>query len=134
MHARQCTSSSCAPDRRGTPRTGGCASRCTLSSPSMRGTAQWQPRCGSWITPKSSSSGSSLSGYSSEKGNTADGSEWSRPVAFRHAHQRLCHWLLAARPVTSVLIKKRQRLKRLHAVEEKHTVQMIGFVLDDAGG
>ena len=34
-------------------------------------------------------------------------------------------------PVARVLVEKRQRLERLHPIEEQHAVQVIGFVLDD---
>ena len=39
---------------------------------------------------------------------------------------------LPPRPVAAVLVEKRQRLERLHPVEEEDAVEMIGLVLDDA--
>src|SRR5262245_45585716 len=39
----------------------------------------------------------------------------------------------AAAPVAAELLEVGQRLKVFHAIEEQHAVEMIGFVLDDAG-
>src|SRR5262245_8819735 len=42
--------------------------------------------------------------------------------------------VLVLRPVPPVLVAERQRLERRHAIEEQDAVEMIGLVLDDAGG
>src|SRR5688572_24019041 len=37
-------------------------------------------------------------------------------------------------PVAAELVEERQRLERLHSIEEQHAVEVIGLVLDDARG
>ena len=47
------------------------------------------------------------------------------------ADRRLLSRLVLA-PVARVLVQERQRLERLHPIEEQHAVEVIGLVLDDA--
>src|SRR4029079_6709569 len=42
-------------------------------------------------------------------------------------------FVLVFRPEARVLVQERERLERLHAIEEQHAVQVVVLVLDDAG-
>src|SRR4051812_35403584 len=59
--------------------------------------------------------------------------KWSSSVSRPSARWRRSGSLVFD-PVAGILVEEGQRLQRPHPIEEQDAVEMIGLVLDDAGG